>query len=67
MKTSDVKCNTSYLCDNEEVVVLERIKGDITKKPCMQSGIMNVGNHRKQKRFLLSNGKIVKAEKLNKL
>jgi hypothetical protein len=65
MKTSEVKCNKTYLLDNkEEVTVISRILGVETNKRNMQSGELFTGCKRKQKNFLLSNGLIVKADRL---
>lgn len=65
MRTQDVKCNQSYILDGKEtVVVLERVKGRETKKANMHSGVMFTGYKREQKKFRLSNGLTVKAQRL---
>jgi predicted O-linked N-acetylglucosamine transferase (SPINDLY family) len=67
MKTSDVKCNREYDYKGEKVTVLHRIYGDETKSKNMQSGQLFTGYKREQKRFELSNGKIVFANSLKTL
>lgn len=64
MKTSDVKCNKSYLYKGEVVTVMKRIPGEETKKPIMQSGVMFTGYERTRKMFLLSNGETVYSKDL---
>lgn len=64
MKTIDVKVNSEYIYNGNVVTVIEKIKGDFTKKRNMQSGILFTGYCRQQKKFLLSTGDIVKANKL---
>lgn len=66
MKTIDVKMNGSYLHidTNEVVTIVEKIPGKETNKRDMHGGIMFVGYKRMQKKFKLSNGYIVKADKL---
>lgn len=65
MKTIDIKCGVQYLCDGKIVTVVKRIPGRETNKPNMQSGMMFTGNKKTQKKFLLSNGEHVKAQRLN--
>jgi hypothetical protein len=67
MKTSDVKCNKTYMLGDEMVTVIERKHGRYTNKPNMQSGEMFTGMKREQKKFLLSNGEIVKAQRLTEI
>lgn len=64
MRTQDVKVGEQYLYKSELVTVLKRIKGRETVKRDMQSGEMFTGYIRTQKRFLLSNGFEVFADKL---
>ena len=66
MKTSEVKFGKEYILDTtgEIVTIVTRISGRMTKKPNMQSGIIFTGYKREQKKFELSNGMIVKANRL---
>ena len=64
MRTNDVKVNQEYLHGNEKITIVKRILGRETKKRNMQSGVMFTGYKRMQKKFLLSNGKTVYANKL---
>jgi len=67
MKTKQVKINQSYLLDDKEVVtVIKRIPGKI-KSRCMHTSILFNGYNRMQSNFLLSNKKIVKANRLNQI
>lgn len=65
MKTTDVKVGMTVFYKGEIVTVLERIKGGETNKVMMQSGIMPDGFHRRPKKFRLSNGAVVRADKFN--
>lgn len=67
MKTTDVKVGMSVIYKDETVTVLKRIKGGETNKVMMQSGIMPDGFHRRPKKFRLSNGAVVRADKFTKL
>lgn len=64
VRTQDVKVGAEYLYKGERVTVLERIRGKETIRRNMQSGILDTGAIRQQKTFKLSNGEIVKADKL---
>lgn len=67
MKTSEVKVNKTYLHDGEKVTVTQKIKGKETTKPNMQSGMLFTGFKCAQKKFLLDNGKTVKANELSEI
>lgn len=67
MKTSDVKCNIPYLYNNETITVVKRIRGEETVQRQLHSGCVFEGYKRTQKKFLLSNGEIIKADKLKKI
>ena len=67
MKTKDVKCNKEYLFNESFVTVLKRIKGIETNKRNMQAGLLFTGYKHEQKKFLLSNGLIVKASQLTQI
>ena len=66
MKTIDVKVGEYYLYKDEIIMVIERIKGRKTKKRNMQSGELFTGYVCMKKKFRLSNGEIVYADKLKK-
>jgi len=67
MRTKDIRINNEYSYDGENIIVIERIKGQETVKRNMQSGMLFTGMHRQRKKFLLSNGEIVYSDKLQKI
>jgi hypothetical protein len=64
MKTSDVKCDKEYIYKGDVVKVIKRIKGRETTQRIMQSGQLFTGYKRERKKFLLNNGEVVFADKL---
>lgn len=67
MRTQDVKVNCKYLLNGKIVTVIERVSGEATSKPNMQSGMMFTGYKHKQKRFRLDTGELVYAQKLTEI
>ena len=67
MKTADVRVGKTYLYNSEIVTVLKRMKGRATNQRNMQSGCLFTGYKCEQKKFLLSNGLIVKSQLLTPL
>ena len=64
MKTKNIKVGGKYICNNEIVFVIRKIKGTVKRQRNMQSGQVFTGHARTKKKFMLSNGLKVDASKL---
>lgn len=65
MRTCDVKFGSNYLLDGKEVVtIVEKVSGRDTKRRMMQSGELY---QKTKKKFRLSNGEVVFANRLEKI